>query len=73
MQTAFPQSPVRVAVAPLIKGANVSVTPCVFTMEAAVETFTQSAQKKVSRAVENDHLTEKNICNLMSRVLPDVY
>lgn len=47
-----PQSPVLVAVAPLNHRANVSVTPCVCTMEVAVETLTPSARKKVSRASE---------------------
>lgn len=57
-QTAFPQSPVWVAVAPLNHRANVSVTPCVCTMEAAVETLTPSALKKVSTESECHHLNE---------------
>lgn len=41
-----------VAVAPSAQRANVSVTPCVCTMEAAVRTSTPYAPKKVSAVSE---------------------
>lgn len=46
-QTAFPQSPVWVTVAHSSRRGNVSVTPCVCTMEAVVGTLMWHARKKV--------------------------
>lgn len=52
MQLAFLQSPVWAAAAPSARAVNVSVTPCVCTMEAAVQTITLCAQKRVSTAAQ---------------------
>ena len=51
-QTSFPQSPVWIAAALSAYRANVSVTPCVCTMEAAARTLTLYAPKKVSAVVD---------------------
>lgn len=76
-KTTFPQSPVQVAAAPSAHRANVSVTPCVCIMEAAVRTFTPSAPEKVSAVLcdsftkesawKRHHLTKPHVLPSVSR------
>lgn len=60
------------AVAPSARQANVSVTPCVCTMEAAVQTLTPCAPKRVSTVAQH-HIKHMNVyCGELNKILCSV-